>query len=51
MFLSILNVVDTWWCQMKSLTIHHYRHLTPQEYVVMLVICVAAGLFLLRGKR
>jgi hypothetical protein len=39
-----------WLWEVKSLTIHKYNTLTPQDYCVMLVLCCAVGLTLLRSR-
>ncbi len=51
MFLSILNSLDSWFYQTKSLIVHRFNHMSPQDYSVMLVISIAVGFVLLRGKR
>ncbi|HQX51681.1 MAG TPA: hypothetical protein PLY87_04035 [Planctomycetaceae bacterium] len=51
MFLNIVNSLDSWFYQTKSLIMHRFNHMSPQDYCVMLVITIAVGLVMLGGKR
>ena len=51
MIANIVNSFDTWLYQIKSLILHRFNHMAPQDYCVMLVVCILVGLVMLRGKR
>ncbi len=47
----MVSAFETWLYQIQSLTIHKYHTMSPQDYCVMLVLCVAVGYVLLRSNR
>ncbi len=47
----MLNALQQWAWEIKSIVIQRYHHLSPQDYYVMLVVCMAVGLTLLRSNR
>ena len=48
---SIFDGVQLWLSQLSRLLQHQMQTLGPQQYCVMLVVCIASGVFLLRGQR
>lgn len=48
---GIFDGIQLWLSQLSRLLEQRFHNLSPQEYCVMLVVCIAAGLFLLRGQR
>lgn len=46
----MVSAFQTWLYQIQSLTIHKFHTMSPQDYCVMLVLCVAAGYMLLRSR-
>ena len=50
MFLSIVSGLQQWAMQIQKILIHKMDHLSPQDYCIMLVLCISIGFVLLRGK-
>ncbi len=47
----MVSSFENWLYQIQSLTIHKYHTMSPQDYCVMLVLCVSVGYVLLRSNR
>jgi hypothetical protein len=50
MFLTIFSGLQQWLMQVERILWQRFQHLTPAEYTMMLIFCICAGYFLLRGK-
>ena len=50
MFLSIISGLQHWFGQIQSLVRFRFNHLSPNDYTVMLVLCICIGYCLLRGR-
>ncbi len=46
----MVSAFQNWLWAIKGLIIHKFNTLSPQDYCVMLVLCIAVGLTLLRSK-
>ncbi|MBC7966044.1 MAG: hypothetical protein H7Z17_08985 [Fuerstia sp.] len=47
----MVSAIESWLHQITNLTIHKYHTMSPQDYCIMLVLCVSAGYVLLRSNR
>lgn len=47
----MVNAFELWVYQIKNLTIHKFHTMSPQDYCLMLIVCVLAGYLLLRSNR
>ena len=50
MFLSIISGFQHWFSQVTGLLQFKFNHLSPQDYSVMLVLCICIGYCLLRNR-
>jgi len=46
----MFSAFQQWVWEVKSIVIQRYHHLSPQDYYIMLAVCMAVGLTLLRSK-
>lgn len=50
MSFSIFSEFEHWVSQVKSILLFKLNHLTPNDYTVMLVLCICIGYCLLRNR-
>ena len=50
MLMSIMSGLTDWLSKVQTIIGRELAHLSPQEYCVGLVLCISAGVVLLRGK-
>lgn len=50
MILSIISGFQHWCGQIESIITFRMNHMSPQDYCVMLVLCISIGYVLLRGR-
>ena len=46
----MVNAFQSWLRQIQYLIEHKFNTMTPQDYCIMLVLCISIGFVLLRGK-
>ena len=46
----MINAFFAWLRQIEYLVQHKFDTMTPQDYCIMLVLCISIGFVLLRGK-
>jgi len=47
----MFTLIQNWFWEIQSLTVHKYHTLSPRDYAVMLVVCGVIGLTLLCSRR
>jgi len=46
----MVSAFELWLYQIQNLTIHRFQTMSPQDYCIMLLVCVVAGYMLLRSR-
>jgi hypothetical protein len=47
---AMVNAFQTWLRQIQYLIEHKFNTMSPEDYCIMLVLCISIGFVLLRGK-
>jgi hypothetical protein len=47
---AMVNAFQSWLRQIQHLIEHKFNTMSPQDYCIMLVLCISIGFVLLRGK-